>query len=255
MHKHAGTYDRKRIRELAKRVRPGDLVNYEAHIADSFRQGLRPGLRKALMTKAIGKITGPQYHTAIVGDVDKKRGRITLVETMIGRGAYVVPHSKFMRNSRNHSYYFYRPTNTTAAQGRAAAQTAIAVAGRKVNYPIKDLLHVGIRDIASAQKGERWRKLVNRLDTASANARRVSDEALGTCAQLGAHVWGKALGDENKFLKQLGVKAKKGSRIAVTPRSIVEAQKAGRLKLVGHYEPKNLETSTIRALLGLKNKS
>ena len=247
MHKHAGQLDRKRMRELAKKVRPGDLVNFELHTPDAFRHSLKRGMRGAMMKSLIGSVTGDQYHTAIVGDVDKKNGEITLVETHMSRGAYVMTPKELLNNARFQSLHFYRPPGASIKAGRRAAQQAIAAAGRKLDYPMKDLIAVGLRDIGE-QRGKAWRGLVDRLDRASAKSRRVSDDAMGVCSQLGAYAWGKALGDETKFIRSLGVKARKGSRIAVSPGTIARAAREGRLQHIGTYEPKKRETSSLRAI-------
>lgn len=251
MHKQAGAFDRKRMRELSKRVRPGDLVNFELHTPDAFKHSFKRGLRGSAMKSMIGAVTGDQYHTAIVGDVDKKNGEITLVETALGRGAYVMSPKEFMRNGRFQSYHFYRPNKASVAAGRKAARHAIAAAGRKIDYPVKDLIAVGLRDVASRQ-GKAWRGLVDKLDHASAKTRKVSDDAMGVCSQLGAYAWGKALGDESRFVKSLGVRARKGSRIAVSPGTIARAAREGRLQHIGTYEPKNRESSALRAILSRK---
>jgi hypothetical protein len=249
MRKYAGQLDRKRMRELSKKVRPGDLVNFELHTPDAFKHSFKRGLRGATMKTLLGTVTGDQYHTAIVGDVDKKNGEITLVETHMSRGAYVMTPKELLDNARFQSLHFYRPPNASAEAGRRAARQAIAAAGRKLDYPMKDLITVGLRDIAE-QRGKAWRGLVDKLDTASAKSRKVSDEAMGVCSQLGAYAWGKALGDERAFVKSLGVRAKKGSRIAVSPGTIARAAREGRLKVIGVYEPKNRESSVLRAMLG-----
>jgi hypothetical protein len=248
MDKHAGQFNRERMRELSQKVRPGDLVNFELHTPDAFKRGFKRGMRGTLAKSVLGSITGAQYHTAIVGDVDKKNGEITLVETAIGRGAYVMTPRELLEEGRFQSLHFYRPPKASVAAGRRAAKHAIAAAGRKVNYPLKDLIAVGLRDVAE-QRGKAWRGLVDRLDTASAKTRRVSDEAMGVCSQLGAYAWGKALGDEQKFVRGLGVRARKGSRIAVSPGTIARAARDGRLQLIGTYEPKRRESSTLRAIL------
>ena len=254
MRKHAGRLDKKKMRELSKKVRPGDLVNFELHTADAFKHSFKRGLQGLGMKSVIGAVTGDQYHTAIVGDVDKKNGEITLVETVIGKGAYVMSPKELRDNAKFQSLYFYRPNKASAAAGRRAAKHAIAVAGRKVGYPLKDVISVGLRDIAEA-KGKSWRGLVDRLDNASASARKVSDDAMGVCSQLGAYAWGKALGDENKFVRSLGIRARKGSRIAVSPGGIARAAREGRLQHIGTYEPKNRESSTLRAILSSKKRN
>jgi hypothetical protein len=254
MHKYAGQFDRKRMRELAKKVRPGDLVNFELHTPDAFRQSFKRGLRGATMKSLIGTVTGDQYHTAIVGDVDKKNGEITLVETHMSRGAYVMSPKQLLDEARFQSLHFYRPPKASIRAGKLAAQQAILAAGRKVDYPMKDLITVGLRDIAE-RKGKAWRGLVDRLDRASAAQRKVSDEAMGVCSQFGAYAWGKALGDENKFIRSLGVKARKGSRIAVSPGTIARAAREGRLQHIGTYAPKNRDSSVLDAVLGRKRRS
>ena len=75
---------------------------------------------------------------------------------------------------------------------------------------------------------------------------------MGVCSQLGAYAWGKALGDESRFVKSLGVRARKGSRIAVSPGTIARAAREGRLQHIGTYEPKNRESSALRAILSRK---
>lgn len=251
MQKHAGQLDRKRMRELSKRVRPGDLVNFELHTADAFKHSVKRGMRGATMKSLIGAFTGDQYHTAIVGDVDKKNGEITLVETALGKGAYVMSPKEVRQNAKFQSLHFYRPNKASLRAGRRAAKHAIAAAGRKLDYPVKDLIAVGLRDVAY-QRGKAWRGLVDKLDDASVQTRKVSDDAMGVCSQLGAYAWGKALGDENKFVRSLGVRARKGSRIAVSPRTIARAAREGRLQHIGTYEPKNRESSTLRAILSRK---
>jgi len=254
MYKRAGRVDRKRIKALVNRLRPGDLVNYEISLADAFKESRTRGLRGTVMTGVLGRFTGPQYHTAIVGDVDKNKGKVTMVETALGRGAYVISPKQFDSIARTHKLHFYRPNKGTLAEGRRAARVAIAAAGKKVGYPIKDLLSVAARDVAESQ-GKSWRGLVDRLDRASAASRKVSDESLGICSQLGAHAWGKALGNEHKFIKSLGVRHRKGSRIAVTPQAITKAVRAGRLKVVGAYAPRDAEKSLMYSFLTSRSKS
>lgn len=251
MRKLAGQLDRKRMRELSKKVRPGDLVNFELHTPDAFKHSFKRGLRGATMKSMIGAVTGKEYHTAIVGDVDKKNGEITLVETALGKGAYIMTPKELMQNAKFQSLHFYRPNKASAKAGRIAAKHAITAAGRKIDYPVGDLISVGLRDIADRQ-GKTWRGLVDRLDKSSIKARKISDDAMGVCSQLGAYAWGKALGDESKFVKSLGVRARKGSRIAVSPGTIARAAREGRLKHIGTYEPKNRESSALRAILSRK---
>lgn len=239
MRKYAGDFDRARMREIAQNVRPGDLVNYELHHKDAYKTSFTRGLRGTIMGGLIGAYTGPQYHTAIVADVDKKSGDITFVESAIGRDTYVLPPKAVAKAARYTSFHFYRPNDASRAEGLRAARVAMAAAARKAQYPLADLPKVIARSVAE-KAGRPFRSIVNKLDESSAQARKVGDEASLICSQLAAHAWGKAIGSERKFNRTLGVRAKEGSGIAVTPLTITQAAEKGRLQRIGVYHPKNL---------------
>lgn len=239
MRKYAGDFDRERMRALAQKLRPGDLVNYELHNKDAYRTSFKRGLRGTVMANLIGAYTGPQYHTAIVADVDKKAGEITFVESALGHGTYVLPPKAVAKAGRYTSFHFYRPNEASREQGLAAARVALAAAARKADYPAADLAKVLARSVAE-KAGRPFRAIVDKLDESSASARKVRDEASLICSQLAAHAWGKATGSERKFNRSLGVKAREGSGIAVTPRTITEAAESGKLQRLGVYRPKHL---------------
>ena len=253
MRKYAGTLDRKELKRLAQQVRPGDLVNYEVHLPDRFKESISGGIRSTIMSGVIGQVTGPEYHSAIVADVDKKTGDMTLVESFIGQGAVITTPKDFARYAKSHSFHFYRPNKASAKAGRIAAEQALAIGAKNVDYPISDLIPLGLREIAAKRKGKVWRKIVEKLDKGSAADRRVDDKAMGVCSHLPTYAWGKALGSENKFLKGLGVKARKGTRLAVSPRTIAKAARQGKLKRIGTLVPKNREAS-VSSVLGRRMK-
>jgi len=239
MRKHAGDFDRERMRALAQKLRPGDLVNYELHHKDAYKTSFTRGLRGTIMGHMIGAYTGPQYHTAIVADVNKKEGEITFVESALGHGTYVLPPKAVAKAGRYTSFHFYRPNEASREQGLKAARVALAAAARKVEYPAADLAKVLTRSLAE-KAGRPFRAIVDKLDESSVAARKVRDEASLICSQLAAHAWGKAIGSERVFNRSLGVRAKEGSGIAVTPRTITEAAEKGRLQSLGVYRPKHL---------------
>ena len=249
MRKYAGRFDRKEMKRLAQKLRPGDLVNYEVHLPDQYAKSITGGLRSTVMSGVIGQVTGPEYHSAIVADVDKKKGEVTLVESFIGRGAVITTPKDFAQEAKSHSFHFYRPNEVSAKAGRIAGQQALAAAAKKTDYPLTDLVPVAMREYASKRKGKVWRKIVERLDRGSAEDRRVGEEAMGICSHLPTYAWGKALGSEGKFLRRLGVRARKGTRLAVSPRTIARAARRGKLKRIGTLRPLDREKSVSSVLL------
>lgn len=249
MRKYAGRLDRKELKRLAQKLRPGDLVNSEVHLADRYADSVLGGVRSTVMSNVIGKVTGPEYHTAIVADVNKKTGDITLVESFIGKGVVVTTPEQFARDAKSHSFHFYRPNKASAEAGRLAAAQARAAVAKKTEYPLSDLVPIALRDIASQRKGKFWRKLEQKLDASSAAARKSEDKAMGVCSHLVTHAWGKALGGEGKFLRRLGVRNLKGTRLAVSPRTIAHAARKGRLQRIGTLSPISREKSVSDVLI------
>ena len=249
MRKYAGRFDKEEMKRLAKKLRPGDLVNCEVHLPDQYERGISKGLRSTVMSGVIGRVTGPEYHSAIVADVDKEKGEITLVESFIGSGAVVTTPKEFAEEAKSHSFHFYRPNAVSAKAGRIAGQQALAAAAKKVEYPISDLVPVAMREYASKRRGKVWRKIVSRLDKASAEDRRVDEAAMGICSHLPTYAWGKALGSERKFLSRMGVRARRGTRLAVSPRTIARAARRGKLKRIGTLTPLDREKSVSSVLL------
>lgn len=248
MRKYAGRFDKKEMKRLAQKLRPGDLVNYEVHLPDQYEKSISGGLRSTVMSGVIGQVTGPEYHSAIVADVDRDKGEVTLVESFIGKGAVITTPKEFARYGKSHSFHFYRPNDVSAKAGRIAGQQALAAAAKKVDYPISDLIPVAMREFAAKRKGHVWRKIVKRLDRGSAEDRTVDDKALGICSHLPTYAWGKALGGEDKFLRRLGVRARRGTRLAVSPRTISKAARDGRLRRIGILSPLDREKSVADVL-------
>jgi hypothetical protein len=250
LEKIAGKVDPRALAALQAQLRPGDVINFEAHRNDSIRKSLRGGAMTGAISTPIQSITGsPDNHTAIYHGVDPASGRMRIVHNYEQGGKNGTQFAYLDDFADTNSLHAYRPQNATPEMAQAAAARAgdIAAAGG-THYSKRNLVGAGVNQIAenpTVGKFPGFRGVLKRV--AGAVGERC-DPGTSICSALPVDAYQGSMGQEKALETFTGRPAAqipdRFRALATTPGSI---RSSPHMQAIGHYKPMNQETSALGA--------
>jgi len=251
MEKTAGEYDEAAMRELGKKVRPGDILSWEVPSADAYREGALSGLSADAISGSIRATTrSPISHTALIHSVDPETGIPNIVHNYEGnKGAKL---ESLRRYADTNVMHVARP-NISENQAREAVDRAMAAVERQVKYPKRDLALMRRGEAAKRVGLDGVASQFNRIGEAIARAtggKRHCDPATGVCSSFVSHALAPAFGSQEAAQRALGGTG--GGRLGITPADIFNASRDPSntaIHEITSYRPKNQETSRVGGLL------
>lgn len=249
--KIAGVYDEAAMRELGKRVRPGDVLSWEVPSADAYQQGIKSGIMTDLVSGGIRKATGsPISHTALIHSIDPETGIPNIAHNYEANGGAKI--ESLRRYADTNVMHVARP-NISEEHAREAVRRAEAAVERGVPYPKRDLALMLPGQAAKMVGQENKAHVLNRIGSVLSNMTetgRHCDPATGVCSAFVAHALEPAFGSREATMRALGGVG--GGHLGITPADIHNASKDARnshLTEIGSYRPAQQQTGRLSALL------
>lgn len=245
MMKIAGEIDEDAFKQMAKKVRRGDIVSYMQHAAD--KENLKDLAMTGLVSTPISKGSGSPYsHTGMVSQV-LPDGRIEVFDNFEGATGKGVRRSYLNDTANSTSFHIRRP-RVAPYVASTAADAAEAAIGQSA-YSKADLLSMAPQELARNVLGKdsKVTKAVRKATGVGSRLRGAAqqcDPATGVCSFLPIHSYGEAMGDKKKATNLLLGSGLKYEGPTTASPAMLQASDA--MDEIFDYSPRNLNRSAIK---------